>query len=223
MDDNFASIVSGVEEGRLVFDNLKKSVAYTLSSNIPEIMPFLAFIVLRMPLALTTVLILCIDIGTDMVPAISLAYEEAESDIMTRRPRNAQTEHLITRKLISFAYLQIGVMQTLAGFFVFLVVLLREIAFHPEWLVLSEFGNQSNSVGFSGKVIARVAIAGVCFVVSQRLAIDRSRHLCVGSDRAVGRRIVCGRPQSPQRAASSADRIFRKTHRRNRFCVLFRV
>ena len=52
LDDNFASIVTGVEEGRLIFDNLKKSIAYTLTSNIPEISPFLFFIVLSIPLPL---------------------------------------------------------------------------------------------------------------------------------------------------------------------------
>merc|ERR1712165_155009 len=82
LDDNFASIVTGVEEGRLIFDNLKKSIAYTLTSNIPEISPFLLFILADVPLPLGTVTILCIDLGTDMVPAISLAYEEAETDIM---------------------------------------------------------------------------------------------------------------------------------------------
>merc|ERR1712233_147059 len=75
LDDNFASIVQGVEEGRLIFDNLKKSIAYTLSSNIPEISPFLIFILIQLPLPLPTILILCIGLGTDMVPAISLAYE----------------------------------------------------------------------------------------------------------------------------------------------------
>lgn len=88
LDDNFASIVTGVEEGRLIFDNLKKSIAYTLTSNIPEITPFLIFIIANIPLPLGTVTILCIDLGTDMVPAISLAYEQAESDIMKRQPRN---------------------------------------------------------------------------------------------------------------------------------------
>merc|ERR1711971_924168 len=82
LDDNFASIVTGVEEGRLIFDNLKKSIAYTLTSNIPEISPFLFFILCDVPLPLGTVTILCIDLGTDMVPAISMAYEKAESDIM---------------------------------------------------------------------------------------------------------------------------------------------
>ena len=54
LDDNFASIVTGVEEGRLIFDNLKKSIAYTLTSNIPEISPFLMFILADIPLPLGT-------------------------------------------------------------------------------------------------------------------------------------------------------------------------
>jgi sodium/potassium-transporting ATPase subunit alpha len=68
LDDNFASIVTGVEEGRLIFDNLKKSIAYTLTSNIPEITPFLVFMLLQIPLPLGTVTILCIDLGTDLLP-----------------------------------------------------------------------------------------------------------------------------------------------------------
>ncbi|QQP54478.1 Sodium/potassium-transporting ATPase subunit alpha, partial [Caligus rogercresseyi] len=104
LDDNFASIVTGVEEGRLIFDNLKKSIAYTLTSNIPEISPFLLFILADVPLPLGTVTILCIDLGTDMIPAISMAYEEAESDIMKRQPRNPFTDKLVNERLISMAY-----------------------------------------------------------------------------------------------------------------------
>jgi sodium/potassium-transporting ATPase subunit alpha len=96
LDDNFASIVTGVEEGRLIFDNLKKSIAYTLTSNIPEISPFLFFILADVPLPLGTVTILCIDLGTDMVPAISMAYEGPESDIMKRQPRNPFTDKLVS-------------------------------------------------------------------------------------------------------------------------------
>lgn len=103
LDDNFASIVKGIEEGRLIFDNLKKSIAYTLSSNIPEILPYLLFITLRLPLPLSTILILFIDLGTDMVPAISMAYEEAELDIMQRKPRDASIDRLVTAKLVSFS------------------------------------------------------------------------------------------------------------------------
>merc|ERR1712178_245603 len=130
LDDNFASIVTGVEEGRLIFDNLKKSIAYTLTSNIPEISPFLLFILADVPLPLGTVTILCIDLGTDMVPAISMAYEQAESDIMKRQPRNPFTDKLVNERLISMAYGQIGMIQASAGFFVYFVIM-AENGFWP--------------------------------------------------------------------------------------------
>jgi len=134
LDDNFASIVTGVEEGRLIFDNLKKSIAYTLTSNIPEISPFLLFILADVPLPLGTVTILCIDLGTDMVPAISMAYESAESDIMKRPPRNPFTDKLVNERLISMAYGQIGMIQASAGFFVYFVILC-ENGFWPSHLL----------------------------------------------------------------------------------------
>lgn len=134
LDDNFASIVTGVEEGRLIFDNLKKSIAYTLTSNIPEISPFLLFILADIPLPLGTVTILCIDLGTDMVPAISMAYEEAETDIMKRMPRNPFTDKLVNERLISVAYGMIGMIQAAAGFFAYLVIM-SENGFWPKRLL----------------------------------------------------------------------------------------
>ncbi|KAJ8904259.1 hypothetical protein NDN08_000783 [Rhodosorus marinus] len=122
LDDNFASIVNAVEEGRLIFDNLKKSISYTLSSNIPELIPFLLFILISIPIPLSVFLILLIDLGTDVVPAISLAYEKPENDIMKRKPRRAGKDRLVNRKLISFAYFQIGVIQALAGLFAYFIV-----------------------------------------------------------------------------------------------------
>eukprot|EP01083_Nonionella_stella_P065807 172744_1 len=86
LDGNFASIINGVEEGRILFDNLKNSIAYTLSSNIPEILPFLMNVAFHMPLALTTIIILAVDLGTDMLPAVSFALEPKESDIMRVPP-----------------------------------------------------------------------------------------------------------------------------------------
>jgi len=133
LDDNFASIVNGVEEGRLIFDNLKKSIAYTLSSKIPEMSPFLIFILAGIPLALSTILILCIDLGTDMVPAISLAYENREANIMDLPPRDAKVDRLVTTKLISYSYLQIGMIQAAAGFFAYVVVL-KDFGFPPSML-----------------------------------------------------------------------------------------
>jgi len=134
LDDNFGSIVCAIEEGRLIFDNLKKSVAYTLTSNIPELAPFLVFVFAETPLALGTVAILCIDLGTDMVPAISLAYEKAEYDIMKRKPRDSKTDRLISTQLISIAYGQIGFIQASAGFFVYYVIMAQE-GFWPSRLI----------------------------------------------------------------------------------------
>ncbi|KAJ6217386.1 hypothetical protein RDWZM_008543 [Blomia tropicalis] len=122
LDDNFASIVVGIEEGRVIFDNLKKSIAYTLTSNTPEMLPFLLFLTLGIPLPLGMITILCIDLGTDIMPAISLAYEPAESDIMKRKPRDKK-DRLINGRMIQVAYFQIGVIQFFAGFTTYIVVM----------------------------------------------------------------------------------------------------
>merc|ERR1712194_271739 len=76
-----------------------------------------------MGLPLSTVLILCIDLGTDMIPAISFAYENPELDIMDRVPRNSKLDHMVNTKLISFAYFQIGVIQASAGMYTYFIIL----------------------------------------------------------------------------------------------------
>ncbi len=98
LDDNFASIVTGVEEGRLIFDNLKKCICYLLTANIAELTPFIAFIVLRIPLPLGTIPMLLICLGTDIMPTISLSYEGPEGDIMKRPARDPAKDNLVTDK-----------------------------------------------------------------------------------------------------------------------------
>ena len=117
LDDNFCSIVNGVEQGRVVFDNLKKSITYTLTSNIPELTPFLTFIMIQCPLPLSTILILCVDLGTDIVPAIAYAYENPELNIMERMPRNPKFDSLVTGKVIFHAYLTNGFVSSFVAFF----------------------------------------------------------------------------------------------------------
>ncbi|GMT04244.1 hypothetical protein PENTCL1PPCAC_26418 [Pristionchus entomophagus] len=116
LDDDFSSIVTGVEEGRIIFDNLKKSISYVLTSNVPEITPFASYIILGYPLPMSIIAILMIDLGTDLWPAISLAYEPAENDIMRRPPRDAKYDRLVNHRLVVYAYLQIGSIQMCAGF-----------------------------------------------------------------------------------------------------------
>jgi sodium/potassium-transporting ATPase subunit alpha len=122
MDDNFATIVSAIEEGRTIFSNIKKFIAYILTSNIPEILPFIVFVALDAPLALTVVLILSIDLGTDLLPALGLGREPPEVDVMKLPPRK-RNERLLTWPLLGMSYGIMGILQAAAGFFAFFVVL----------------------------------------------------------------------------------------------------
>jgi sodium/potassium-transporting ATPase subunit alpha len=122
MDDNFASIVAGIEEGRTVFSNIRKFMTYILASNIPEIVPYLAFVLFKVPLALTIIQILAIDLGTDMLPALALAAERPEAEIMKRPPRR-RTERLLSWSLLARAYLFLGPMQAMAAMAAFFFVL----------------------------------------------------------------------------------------------------
>ncbi|KVW98058.1 cation-translocating P-type ATPase [Thiobacillus denitrificans] len=122
LDDNFASIVAAIEEGRAVFDNLRKFLTYILSSNIPEIVPYLAFVLFRIPLPLTIIQILAVDLGTDMLPALALGAEKPDPDVM-RRPPRARNERLLSWNLIARAYLFLGVLEAAAAMAVFFFVL----------------------------------------------------------------------------------------------------
>lgn len=77
LNDDFGSIIDGVEEGRKIFDNLKKTIVYLLTSNMTEIWPFVALVCVQIPLPLSNIFMLVICVGTDIYPALSLAYEEA--------------------------------------------------------------------------------------------------------------------------------------------------
>jgi sodium/potassium-transporting ATPase subunit alpha len=121
MDDDFGAIVDGIKEGRLIFANLKKCITYVMSSNVPEIVPFLVFILFKLPLGLETIMILLIDLGTDLAPTISLAYEEPEDQIMKIPPRTSK-DHLISWRVMLIAYGTIGVFETCAAYFAFFQV-----------------------------------------------------------------------------------------------------
>jgi len=115
-DDNFASIVHAVEEGRAVYANIRKFVTYIFTSNTPEAVPFVLFALSggRIPLALTVMQILAIDLGTDLVPALALGAEPPEPGVMDRPPRRL-SEHVITRALLVRAYAWLGMIQSLAA------------------------------------------------------------------------------------------------------------
>lgn len=113
-DDNFASIVAAIEEGRTVYDNIRRFVTYIFASNIPEIIPFIVFVIFGIPLPLTILQILVIDLGTDMVPAIALGSEPPEADVMERPPR-ARDKRLLNLPLLARAYFFLGPIEAAVG------------------------------------------------------------------------------------------------------------
>jgi len=122
LDDNFASIVAAIEEGRAVFDNIRKFLTYILTSNIPELVPYLAFVLFRIPLPLTIMQILAVDLGTDMLPALALGAEPPAPGGMHRPPR-PRSERLLTWPLVARAYLFLGVLEAVAAIAAFLFVM----------------------------------------------------------------------------------------------------
>ncbi|OIO72052.1 MAG: hypothetical protein AUJ56_02650 [Zetaproteobacteria bacterium CG1_02_49_23] len=122
LDDNFASIVNAIRAGRTAYDNIKGFITYILTSNTPEIVPFLLFILLGWPLALPVLLILAIDLGTDMLPAIGLGTESPEDDIMCRKPRSPAAK-LLNWRMIARSYGFIGPLQTAFAYIIFFDIL----------------------------------------------------------------------------------------------------
>ena len=122
LDDNFASIVNAVEEGRTVYENIKKFITYIFASNIPEAVPFLGYILLNIPLPLTIIQILAVDLGTDMLPALALGSERPTPGIMKQPPRK-RSERLLSLSLMARAYLFLGPLEAVACMFGFFWVL----------------------------------------------------------------------------------------------------
>ncbi|WHZ16425.1 MAG: Na+,K+ P-type ATPase [Nitrospira sp.] len=162
LDDNFATIVNAIEEGRTVYQNIRKFVTYVLASNVPEIVPYLGFGLSSMPLALTVPQILAVDLGTDMVPALALAAEQPQHGAMDEPPR-PRTERLLSRDLLLRAYGFLGLIEAgiaMGGFFLYL--------FHQGWTWgtpldwKSSLYKEATTVTFAGIVAAQVANVFAC-------------------------------------------------------------
>lgn len=119
-DDNFATIVSAIEEGRTVYANIKKFITYIFTSNIAEAVPFIFFVLSqgRIPLALTIMQVLAIDLGTDIVPALALGAEPPRPGLMQQPPRR-RDRHVITRGLLLRAFVYLGLTQAAVAMIAF--------------------------------------------------------------------------------------------------------
>jgi len=158
LDDNFATIVNAIEEGRTVFDNIKKFIVYIITHTIPEVLPYIAFIFFALPLPMPVQLILAIDLGTDMLPAIALGEEKGEEDIMKRPPR-PRDEKLLTPQVLLTAYGIKGPIEAIAGFFCYFAVL-----FEGGW----KFGEQlaNNNPLYMQAITAFISAIIICQIAN---------------------------------------------------------
>jgi calcium-translocating P-type ATPase len=120
-DDNFATIVAAIEEGRSIKANIRRFASYVFTSNVAELAPFLLFVFLPVPLPLKVVQVLAIDLGTDLLPAMALGAEPPSPRIMAAAPEPPERP-LLTRSLTLKTFLFFGVIEAalgLAGFFAF--------------------------------------------------------------------------------------------------------
>ncbi len=120
-DDNFATIVVAIEQGRSVYQNIRKFMTYILASNVAELVPFLAMVALKIPPALIVMQILIVDLGTDILPALALGAERAEAGTMQLPPR-AKSKPLLDRSLLLRAYLFLGAIEATLGMLGFFLV-----------------------------------------------------------------------------------------------------
>ena len=112
-DDNFASIVAAIEEGRAVYANIKKFITYIFASNVAEAVPFILFVLAGIPLPLGIMQVLAVDLGADLLPALALGSERPEPGVMDRPPRAARA-HLIDLE-VARRFVFLGLLTGAAG------------------------------------------------------------------------------------------------------------
>ena len=118
-DDNFATIVSAIKEGRTIYENIRKFITYIFAHETAEIIPFILMVIFKIPLPITVMQILAIDLGTDTLPALALGMGPPESDVMDRPPRSRR-ERLLNFGVIWRGYIFLGLIEAalvMSGYF----------------------------------------------------------------------------------------------------------
>jgi magnesium-transporting ATPase (P-type) len=180
LDDNFASIVSAVEQGRAVFENIRKFLTYILTSNVPELVPYLAFAFARLPLALTIMQILAVDLGTDMVPALGLGAETPDASVMARPPRT-RDDRLLTPGLLVRAYLFLGTMEAAAAMAAFVSVLIG-----AGW----QWGNELSTTGLLYRQATTACLTAIVVMQVVNVQLCRSHRASLFAIPWLGNRLM---------------------------------
>lgn len=188
--DDFSAIADALEEGRALFDNLRKFAKYIFASNVPEIVPFVLTALFNIPLALQVKQILAVDLGTDLLPALALGAERPEAEVMQRPPRS-RGDPLLKRGHLRQSLLWLGVIETALCYAGFLIIYLAFdhadlvhlprldwlVALNPLHLPLPAVHQLASTVFLAGVVAAQIGNAFAC-----RTADDSGRSPSLGSN-----------------------------------------
>ncbi|MBI5846364.1 MAG: cation-transporting P-type ATPase [Nitrospirae bacterium] len=167
LDDNFATIVSAVEEGRTVFENIRKFITYIFAHGTPEAVPYILFALFKIPLPLTVMQILAIDLGTETIPALALGIEPPESNVMKNPPR-PQGESLIDLNVLLRGYVFLGLISSIGVLFVYFMVLLQGGWHWGMALPIdSMLTRQASTATFLGIVIMQIGTVFACRTQSE--------------------------------------------------------
>jgi P-type Ca2+ transporter type 2C len=180
-DDNFGDVARAIEEGRTVFDNLRKFSTYIFASNIPEMVPLVLAALFDIPMALTVSQILAIDLGTDLLPALALGSERPEPDVMARPPRK-RGQPLLDRGIVGRS-LWLGLIETVLCYtgFYFVYYWMDPVSWRellrPNWLsyadlLTSESGRTyilASTVFFVGVVSCQIGNVFACRTSRERV------------------------------------------------------
>jgi magnesium-transporting ATPase (P-type) len=122
IDDNFASIVAAIEEGRAVFENIKKFITYIFTHLVPEAVPYVFYVIFKLPVPITVMQILAIDLGSEILPALGLGIEKPEPGIMELPPR-PKKKGVVDKMVLFRGYIFIGLLNATAVLTAFYFVL----------------------------------------------------------------------------------------------------
>ncbi|MCK9152323.1 cation-translocating P-type ATPase [Methanobacterium alcaliphilum] len=161
-DDNFASIVAAIKEGRTIYENIRKFITYIFAHETAEIIPFVLMVIFKIPLPITVMQILAIDLGTDTLPALALGKGPSEADVMDRPPR-PRSERLLNLPVILRGYIFLGIVEAvlvISGYF--------WVLYRAGWTLGQDLAftdplyHMATTMVFSGIVMAQIGSLLAC-------------------------------------------------------------
>jgi sodium/potassium-transporting ATPase subunit alpha len=168
LDDNFATIVNAVEEGRAIFENIRKFITYIFAHLTPEAVPYIMFAVFRIPLPLTVMQILAVDLGTETIPALALGVEPPEAGTMKAASKKGRG--VIDRPLLVRSYLLLGLISSAAAVFAYFYVLYGGGWRWGETLPPDHpLARQASSATFLGIVVLQIGNVFACRSASESI------------------------------------------------------